>query len=113
MEGVKTTLHTVRRIEDSQGRLIYQYDRPRRSLAPETCYLVTSILRDVVNYTTATGLQRKAHRRQNRDYRPGQGYLFSGLHSQYCGFLLAGLRRARLGGIRRAGNIRAVWSVKS
>ena len=56
--GVKTTLHTIRRIEDSQGRLLYQYDQPpEKILTPETCYLVTSILLDVVNYTTATGLR--------------------------------------------------------
>ena len=57
-EGLKTELHTIRRIEDSQGRLIYEYKaNPEKILSEESTFLVTSILMDVVNHTTATGIR--------------------------------------------------------
>ena len=55
--GVKMELHTVRRIEDRQGEVIYEHAAdPEQVLSREAAFITTNILQDVVTSTTATGL---------------------------------------------------------
>ncbi len=55
--GVKMPLHTVRRIEDRNGNVIYEHKaEPEQVLSREAVFITTSILRDVVTSTTARGL---------------------------------------------------------
>lgn len=55
--GVKIKVHTVRRIEDRNGKSIYEYQaEPEQVLSPEAAFITTSILQDVVTSTTARGL---------------------------------------------------------
>ncbi len=101
--GVKRSLHTVRRIEDSQGRLLYQFDRPpEKILTPETCYLVTSILLDVVNHTTAVGLrsQRPIAAKTGTTDQARDIYLVAYTPNIVASFWL-GYDEPRLGGIPR------------
>ena len=55
--GVKMELHTVRRIEDRDGEVIYEHKAdPEQILSKEAAFITTDILQDVVTSTTATGL---------------------------------------------------------
>ena len=57
-DGVKIDLYTVQRIEDRDGRVIYEHKiDPVQVLSPQTTFIINDILRDVVRYTTAVGLQ--------------------------------------------------------
>ena len=50
-------MHTVRRIEDRQGEVIYEHkSEPEQVLSREASFITTSILQDVVTSTTASGL---------------------------------------------------------
>ncbi len=54
--GVKMKMHTVRRIEDRNGKVIYEHEaEPEQVLSREAAFITNSILQDVVT-TTATGL---------------------------------------------------------
>lgn len=54
--GIKMKMHTVRRIEDRNGKVIYEHQaEPEQVLSREAAFITNSILQDVVN-TTATGL---------------------------------------------------------
>ncbi len=56
-QGIKTKLHTVKRIEDPSGQVLYEYRRdPDDVLSPQTAYLITDILKDVVQSGTAARL---------------------------------------------------------
>ncbi len=56
--GIKVDLHTVNKIEDRNGKIIYEYQRrPRALLSPQTAYLITDILQDVARFGTAANLQ--------------------------------------------------------
>lgn len=56
-DGIKMELHTVRRIEDRAGNVIYEHSAsPEQVLTPQTTFILNSILQDVVRYTTARGL---------------------------------------------------------
>lgn len=56
-EGIRMDLFTVRRIEDRQGNIIYeQKANPRQILSPQSTFLVTDILRDMVRHYLAKGL---------------------------------------------------------
>ncbi|MGI6601128.1 MAG: PBP1A family penicillin-binding protein [Dethiobacteria bacterium] len=55
--GVKMETHTVRRIEDRHGKIIYEHKpKPEQVLSSGAAFMTTSILRDVVTSTTARGL---------------------------------------------------------
>ena len=55
--GIKMKMHTVRRIEDRNGKTIYEHKTdPEQVLSPEAAFITTSILQDVVSSTTARGL---------------------------------------------------------
>ncbi len=55
--GIKMKVHTVRRIEDRNGKTIYECKtEPEQVLSPEAAFITTSILQDVVSSTTARGL---------------------------------------------------------
>ncbi len=55
--GIKMDMHTVRRIEDRQGGVIYEHKSdPEQVLSREASFITTSILQDVVTSTTASGL---------------------------------------------------------
>ncbi len=55
--GIKMKMHTVRRIEDRNGKTIYEYKtEPEQVLSPEAAFITTSILQDVISSTTARGL---------------------------------------------------------
>ncbi len=54
--GIKMKIHTVRRIEDRYGKVIYENQAsPIQVLSPEAAFITNSILQDVIG-TTATGL---------------------------------------------------------
>lgn len=56
-QGIKNELYTVRRIEDRNGKVIYEHDaEPEAVISPQTAYLITDILKDVVRRGTGTGL---------------------------------------------------------
>ncbi|WP_461369645.1 penicillin-binding transpeptidase domain-containing protein, partial [Candidatus Darwinibacter acetoxidans] len=55
--GIKMNLHTVRRIEDRNGNVIYEHEaEPEQVLSREAVFITNSILQDVVTSTTARGL---------------------------------------------------------
>ena len=55
--GIKMKMHTVLRIEDRNGKTIYECKtEPEQVLSPEAAFITTSILQDVVSSTTARGL---------------------------------------------------------
>lgn len=55
--GIKMNMHTVRRIEDRKGKVIYEHQaEPEQVLSREASFITTSILQDVVTSTTASGL---------------------------------------------------------
>ena len=57
-QGIKTTMHTVKRIEDSSGQVIYEFrNEPDDVLSPQTAYLMNDILKDVVRSGTAARLR--------------------------------------------------------
>jgi penicillin-binding protein 1A len=57
-DGVRVDLHTVRRIVDRDGQVIFERQAaPVQVLSPQTTFILTDILRDVVRSTTARGLQ--------------------------------------------------------
>jgi penicillin-binding protein 1A len=57
-QGIKVDLHTVKKIEGRDGEIIYEYHRkPEAVLSPQTAYLITDILKDVVRRGTATRLR--------------------------------------------------------
>ncbi len=56
-EGIRMDLFTVKRIEDRQGNLLYeQQANPKQILSPQSTFLVTDILRDMVRHYLARGL---------------------------------------------------------
>lgn len=57
-DGVKIDLYTIQRIEDRDGRVIYEHKiDPVQVLSPQATFIINDILQDVVRYTTARGLQ--------------------------------------------------------
>lgn len=57
-QGIKVNLHTVKRIEDRHGQLLYEYrNEPEAVLSAQTAYLTTDILKDVVRRGTAARLR--------------------------------------------------------
>ena len=57
-QGIKINFHTVKRIEDRNGQLIYEYrNEPQAVLSAQTSYLITDILKDVVLRGTAARLR--------------------------------------------------------
>ncbi len=57
-DGIRVDLHTIQRIEDRNGRVIYEHKiDPVQVLSPQTTFIINDILQDVVRYTTARGLQ--------------------------------------------------------
>ncbi len=56
-EGIKTGLHTLKRVEDSSGQVIYERrSKTEAVLQPQTAFLVTDMLKDVVSSGTAAAL---------------------------------------------------------
>ncbi len=56
-DGSKSSLHTVRKIEDRDGSVLYERrSEPETVISPQTAYLTTDILKDVVNRGTASRL---------------------------------------------------------
>lgn len=56
-QGVRTDLHTITRIEDSSGVVIYEHIPNAESvLSPEAAFLTSSVLVDAVRYGTVSGL---------------------------------------------------------
>ncbi|NMB41100.1 MAG: PBP1A family penicillin-binding protein [Firmicutes bacterium] len=57
-QGIKVNLHTIKRIEDRNGSIIYEYQsEPEAVLSQETAFLITDILKDVVRRGTAGRLR--------------------------------------------------------
>lgn len=55
--GIKMDMHTVRRIENRHGEVLYEHKAsPEQILSPEAAFMTTSVLQDVVTQTTARGL---------------------------------------------------------
>lgn len=55
--GVKMDVHTVRRIENRHGEVLFEHKAsPEQILSPEAAFMTTSVLQDVVTQTTARGL---------------------------------------------------------
>jgi penicillin-binding protein 1A len=56
-EGKKVDLHTVKSIEDRNGRVLYENSAQAEAvISPQTAYLVTDMLKDVVQRGTASNL---------------------------------------------------------
>ena len=56
-QGVNIDHHTITKIEDRRGNVIYEHDpNPQPVLSEETAWLITDILSDVVNHGTAGAL---------------------------------------------------------
>ncbi len=56
--GVKVNLHTVERIEDRRGNVLYEVDTsPERVLSPQSAFLVNDILQDFVTAYLGRDLQ--------------------------------------------------------
>ena len=54
-QGIKVDFHTVTRIEDRNGRIIYEHrSEPQTVLSPQTAFMITDILKDVVRRGTAS-----------------------------------------------------------
>jgi len=57
-QGIKVKLHTIKRIEDRNGRILYEHqNEPEAILSQQTAYLITDILKDVVRRGTAGRLR--------------------------------------------------------
>ena len=57
-QGVKVNFFTVERIEDRDGHILYEHHaKPEAVLSPQTAYLITDILKDVVRRGTAGALR--------------------------------------------------------
>jgi len=57
-QGIKVKLHTVKRIEDRSGQVIYEHrSEPQAVLSSQTAYMITDILKDVVRRGTASRLR--------------------------------------------------------
>ncbi|MBS3947147.1 MAG: PBP1A family penicillin-binding protein [Dethiobacter sp.] len=57
-QGIRTNLVSVLRIEDRNGKVLYEHTpRSEAVLSPEAAYLTTNILQDVVRVGTATRLR--------------------------------------------------------
>ena len=53
-QGIKVNLHAVKKIEDRNGKIIYEFrSNPQTVLSPPTAFLLTDMLRDVVRRGTA------------------------------------------------------------
>jgi len=47
----------IKRIEDKNGKVLYQHNQTKRQIfRPDTCFLTTQVLKDVVNFGTARSL---------------------------------------------------------
>ncbi len=56
-EGIRVNLHTVERIEDHNGVVLYEHRRePEAILRPQTAYMVTDMLKDAGLRGTAAGI---------------------------------------------------------
>lgn len=56
-EGLKLDLHAVKRVENRRGQVIYEYSpKPQQILSPQTTFIVTDILQDLVRYYTGRNL---------------------------------------------------------
>lgn len=57
-QGIKVKLHTITRIEDRNGSILYEHhSEPEAVLSQQTAYLITDILKDVVRRGTAGRLR--------------------------------------------------------
>ena len=55
--GTAVAPHTIRRIEDSRGKVVYEYKaESRRALSVQSAYLITDVLRDTARTGTARAL---------------------------------------------------------
>lgn len=55
--GMAVSPHTIRRIEDARGRIVYEYKaESRRALGAQSAYLITDVLRDAARTGTARAL---------------------------------------------------------
>lgn len=58
-EGVLVKPRVIRRVEDAEGKLIWESPIVRRSvISPEVAYLTTSLMQDVVNRGTGSAVRR-------------------------------------------------------
>lgn len=57
-QGIKVNLHTVKKIEDRNGQIIYEHrSEPQVVLSSQTAYMISDILKDVVRRGTAARLR--------------------------------------------------------
>ncbi|HAP32734.1 MAG TPA: penicillin-binding protein [Firmicutes bacterium] len=57
-QGIKVDLHTIKRVEDRNGQLLFaQRSDPQTVISPQTAYLITDILKDAVHHGTASRLR--------------------------------------------------------
>jgi len=57
-QGIKVNFHTIQKIEDRNGQIIYEHrSEPEAVLSPQTAYMITDILKDVVRRGTAARLK--------------------------------------------------------
>jgi len=57
-QGIKVELHTIKRVEDRNGQLLFaQRSNPQTVISPQTAYLITDILKDAVHHGTAARLR--------------------------------------------------------
>lgn len=57
-QGIKVNLHSITRIEDRNGRIIFEHhSEPEAVLSEQTAFLITDILKDVVRRGTAGRLR--------------------------------------------------------
>ena len=55
--GMAVSPHTIRRIEDARGRIVYEYKaESRRALGAQSAYMITDVLRDAARTGTARAL---------------------------------------------------------
>ena len=66
--------HTITKIEDRNGRVIYQHREPA-VLSPQTAYLVTDMFKDVARRGTASKLNIVAPLPNRNDQRQQDAYL--------------------------------------
>ena len=55
--GMAVSPHTIRRIEDARGRIVYEYKaESRRAMSAQSAYMITDVLRDAARTGTARAL---------------------------------------------------------
>lgn len=105
--GVRVDLHTVERIEDRQGRVIYEHSlNPRQVISAEAAFMVNEILQDVVRSHSAYRLKIDrpvaAKTGTTKDFK--DVYLAAYTPNLVATFWM-GYDEPRMGGIRRGHGI--------